>query len=449
MIVYFIGIGGIGVSALAQYYLNKGDQIIGSDLGSSEITEMLEKRGAKIFKTQQSENITKDIDLVIYSPAVQQDNPEFAQAKNMGIECLSYPQALGKLTEKHFTIAISGTHGKSTTTSMLALLLIKAGLDPTVIVGTKLKEFGNSNFRAGKAKYLLIEACEYEESFLNYKPDIIVINNIEEDHLDYFKNLENIVKAFKKFIGNLVKDGVLIVNGDDKNIKKMLNSKSLPIEQSGLPTGQAGEIQKFSIGQEEAGKMREVLQVKGEHNVYNALACLAVARALEISDTVSYQALSEYTGCWRRCDIVKIDSPVSFTLISDYAHHPTEIKACISGVKEKFPKNKIWIAFQPHQYQRTYYLFDDFVKAFDQADEIVLTEIYDAAGRGDEEIRAKMNGEKLAKAVEARGNKVHFIEDFQKIPEFLKERVKPNDVVLIVGAGNIYDIVSDFHCLPM
>jgi UDP-N-acetylmuramate--alanine ligase len=442
MTIYFIGIGGIGVSALAQYYLNKGDQVFGSDLGSSEITEMLEKRGAKIYDTQEMKNITEDIDLVIYSPAIQPDNPEFAQAKNIGIECLSYPQALGKLAEKHFTIAISGTHGKSTTTSMLALLLIKAGLDPTVIVGTKLKEFGNSNFRAGEGKYLLIEACEYEESFLNYKPDIIVINNIEADHLDYFKNLENVVKAFEKFIGNLAKDGVLVMNGDDNNIQRMLNPDILPTEH-------AGAIQKFSIKQKEAEKMKEVLQVKGEHNVYNALACLAVARTLKIPDTVSCQALSEYIGCWRRCDIIKVDLPTPFTLISDYAHHPTEVNACISGVKEKFPDSKIWIAFQPHQYQRTYYLFDDFAKAFDQADEIVLTEIYDVAGRGDNEIAAKVNGKKLAQAVEARGNKVHFIEDFQKIPEFLKERIKHNDVVLIVGAGNIYDIVSDFHCLPM
>ena len=436
MIVYFIGIGGIGVSALAQYYLNKGDQIIGSDLASSEITEMLENKGAKIYNTQAPRNITKDIDLVIYSPAVQQDNPEMTQAKKMGIECLSYPQALGQLTEKHFTIAISGTHGKSTTTSMLALLLIKAGLDPTVIVGTKLKEFGNSNFRAGKSEYLLIEACEYEESFLNYKPDIIVINNIEADHLDYFKNLENVVKAFEKFIGNLPENGVLIVNGDDENIKKIISNFQFPI------------FIKFSISNfqfsKEAGKLKEILQVKGEHNVYNALACLAVARVLKVPDEISFQALSEYTGCWRRCDIRQIDKPKPFILISDYAHHPTEIKACISGVKEKFPDSKIWIVFQPHQYQRTFYLFDDFTKAFDNADEIILTEIYDVAGRGDNEIQAKMSGEKLAKTVETRGNKVHFIQDYQKIPEFLKKKIERDDVVLIVGAGNIYNIVSEF-----
>lgn len=430
MIIFFIGIGGIGVSALAQYYLKKGDQVFGSDLSGSEITEMLEKQGAEIFIGQEAKNIIENIDLVIYSPAVQEDNPEFAQAKKLGIKCLSYPQALGNLTKEHFTIAVSGTHGKSSTTSMLALLLIKAELDPTVIVGTKLKEFGNSNFRAGKSKYLLIEACEHEESFLNYSPDIIVVNNIEADHLDYYKNLENIIKAFEKFVNKLPEDGVLIVNGDDNNILRILNTKH--------------KIKKFSIGQEEAGRLKEILQVKGEHNVYNALAALTVAKTLKISDEISYQALSEYTGCWRRCDITKIDSPKPFILISDYAHHPTEVKACISGVREKFPENKIWVVFQPHQHQRTFYLFDDFVKAFDEADEIVLTEIYDVAGRGDEGIAQKVNGEKLAKAVEKRGNKVHFIQDFQKIPEFLKEKIDINDIVVIMGAGSIYNIVSDF-----
>ncbi len=436
MTIYFIGIGGIGVSALAQYYLKKGDRVFGSDLSGSEVIEMLKNKGAGVFIGQKGENITKNIDLVIYSPAVQEDNLELSRAKKMGIKCLSYPQALGRLTKEHFTIAVSGTHGKSTTTSMLALILIKAGLDPTVIVGTKLKEFGNSNFRAGNSKYLLIEACEHEESFLNYDPNIIVINNIEADHLDYYKNLENVIKAFEKFADKLPKDGVLIVNGDDENIKKIISNFQFPI------------CIKFSILNSQFSKdvqrLKRILQVKGEHNVYNGLAALTAARALKISDKVSFLALSEYTGCWRRCDIAKIEGPKPFTLISDYAHHPTEVKACISGVRERFPQNKIWVAFQPHQYQRTFYLFDDFAKAFDGADEIVLTEIYDVPGREDEEIAQKINGEKLAKAVERRGNRVHFIQDFQKIPEFLKEKIDANDVVIIMGAGSIYNIVSDF-----
>ena len=212
--VYFIGIGGIGVSTLAQYYLIKGHKVSGSDLVNSEITDALKKKGVKIFISQKAKNLLKNVDLVIYSPAIQKDNPELKEAKKLKIKTLSYPQALGKLTKEYFTIAITGTHSKSTTTAMIGLLLNKAGLDPTVIVGTKVKEFKNNNCRVGKPvrqaqgkiQYLVIEACEHKESFLNYSPDIAVITNIEPDHLDYFKNFNNIKKAFIKFAKKLKKE---------------------------------------------------------------------------------------------------------------------------------------------------------------------------------------------------------------------------------------------------
>ena len=229
MNIHFIGIGGIGVSALAKYYLEKGHKVSGSDLVSSEIIESLKKRGVKIhIGPHLTRNVLVKIDLVVYSPAVQTNNPELKQARKLGIKCLSYPEALGELTKKHFTIAISGTHGKSTTTCMIGLLLTKAGLDPTVIVGTKIKEFaphqkngGGSNCRVGKSQYLVIEADEHFASFLNYWPKIIVLTNIEADHLDYYKNLGNILKTFKKYIGHLPENGVLVVNKDDKNISKV------------------------------------------------------------------------------------------------------------------------------------------------------------------------------------------------------------------------------------
>ncbi len=434
MKIHFIGIGGIGVSAIAQYYLAKGREISGSDLASSEITKLLKKKGIKIIIGQKAKNITKDIDLVIYSPAIQPDNPELKQAKKFGIKCLSYPEALGELTKKHFTIAVSGTHGKSTTTAMLALILIKAGLNPTVIVGTKLKEFNNSNFRMGESRYLVIEACEHEESFLNYWPKIIVISNIEKDHLDYYKNLNNVMKAFSKFIGHLPKKGVLIVNKDDENIQNLIINNQLSVINYQLSNSKDTE------------KLKKFLKVPGEYNIYNALAALAEARVLKVPDKVSYQALSKFRGTWRRFEIKKaiISNHLSF-IISDYAHHPTEIKAALSGAKDKFPNSKIWCVFQPHQYQRTFYLFNDFTKAFDDADEIILTKIYDVAGRGDDKIAKKVSGKKLAKAIEKRGKKVHYIDDFKKIPQFLRKKVKSNDVVLIMGAGDIYKIISNFE----
>ncbi len=431
--IHFIGIGGIGVSALAQYYLTKGYQVSGSDLASSEVTELLRKQRVKIFIGEHKENnLANNVVKVIYSPAVQENNPELLKAKKLGVQVLSYPKALGELTKEYYTIAISGTHGKSTTTSMVALILIKAGLDPTVIVGTKLEEFQGTNFRIGKSKYLVIEADEYKESFLNYWPKIIIINNIEEDHLDYYKNIKNILKAFEEFVGHLPQDGKLVINKDDKNIAKLKK--------------ESAEIINFSLDQPEAEELKKILKIPGDHNIYNALATLIVARILKIDDQVIFKALSEYNGCWRRFQIEKYkipDSEFEVPLISDYAHHPTEVKALLSSVKIKFPNKNILAVFQPHQHQRTFYLFDEFVQAFDKADEVVITNIYDVAGREQEQISQKVNGEKLAKAIEKRGKKVDFIEDFKMIPQFLRRKITEDDVVLIIGAGDIYKIVDE------
>ena len=451
MKIHFIGIGGIGVSALAQYYLAKGEQVSGSDLASSEITKLLKRKGIKIIIGQYAKNITKNHDLIIYSPAVKEDNPELKEAKNLGIKCLSYPEALGELTKKYSTIAITGTHGKSTTTAMAALVLIKAGFDPTVIVGTKLKEFGNSNFRMGKSKYLIIEACEHEESFLNYWPKIIVITNIEKEHLDYYKNLKNILKAFDEFISHLPKNGVLVINKDDKNIAQILTSQVKKY---------TGQTCVFSLNQKkEKEKLRKILKIPGEYNIYNALAALTIARALKIADKVSYQALSEFKGTWRRFELThaelhrtKRGITQKITIISDYAHHPTEVKATLKACREKFSKQKIWCVFQPHQYQRTYYLFDDFVKVFKEAlnkgwiDRLIITDIYDVAGREDKAIKSKVDSEKLVKKINKNlkkypyGEKVKYVSSIKKAENYLKQNLKNKEILIIMGAGDIYKL---------
>lgn len=432
--IHFIGIGGIGVSALAKYYLEKGYKVSGSDLVSSEITEALEKKGAKIFiGKHKSKNLLKNVDLVVYSPAVQKSNPEFKKARSLKIKTQSYPQALGKLTKEYFTIAVSGTHGKSTTTSMIGILLAKAGLDPTVIVGTKVKEFQDSNCRVGKSKYLVIEACEHEESFLNYWPQIAVITNIEKEHLDYYKNLNNILKAFNKFVSNLSKKGILVINDDDKNTKKIL-SKS--------------QVQKYSLKQKEAKELKKILKVPGEYNIYNALAALAVARILGISNKIAFQALAGYQGAWRRFEIKKCrapDSKIKILVISDYAHHPTEIKAVLKATREKFPKKKIWAVFQPHQYQRTFYLFESFIKVLSAApvDRLIITDIYDVAGREQRTIKKNISSQKLAERIRAK-NKVVYIPNIGKTAHYLKDNLKGGEVVIIMGAGDIYKLVDYF-----
>src|SRR3989338_9962063 len=380
MKIHFIGIGGIGVSALAQYYLAKGHQISGSDLAVSEITEFLQKKGVKIFIGNSVENIKKDFDLIVYSPAVKKDNPELLQTTNYKLKTMSYPEALGERTEEFYTIAISGSHGKSTTTAMTSLVLIEAGLDPTVIVGTKLKEFGNSNFRAGHSKYLVIEACEYDSSFLNYAPKIIVATNIDKEHLDYFKTFANVKKAFKDFIARLSADGFLVFNIDDKYPPKVRKNKFKSIG--------------YSVKQKEAGKLKKILRVPGMHNVSNGFGGLKFSRILKIKDEITFKALSEFKGTWRRFEIKqgKVGEK-DITVISDYAHHPNEIKATLNAAKEKFSENKIWCVFQPHQRQRTYYLFNDFVKTFRSApiNNIIITDIYDVAGRETKKISVKIN----------------------------------------------------------
>ncbi len=357
--------------------------------------------------------------MVVYTPAVPANNPELKRAKKLGIKCQSYPEALGELTKKYFTIAVSGTHGKSTTTAMIGLLLTKAGFDPTVIVGTKVKEFGNSNYRAGKSKYLIIEACEYDESFLNYYPNIIVITNIEAEHLDYFKTFNNVLKAFKKFVKKLPKDGILI---NEKKYKKT---------------------------EKDAAKLRKVLKVLGEHNISNALSALAVARALKIPDKVSYQALSEYKGSWRRFEEKEYkikDTKYKIHIISDYGHHPTQIRVTLKAAREKYPQKKIWCVYQPHQCQRTFYLFKDFVKVFRQApvDKLIITDIYDVAGREEKEIKKKINSEKLVKAVNK--NWVIYLPK-KEIIDYLKKNLRGGEVVIIMGAGDIYKLSDEIIML--
>ena len=425
MKIHFIGIGGIGVSALAKYYLEKDHTISGSDLSSTEITDWFEKRKVNLFiGKHKPENIADNVNLVIYSPAVPESNPELEKAKRDGLKIMTYPQALGELAKKYFTIAVTGTHGKSTTTAMIGLLLIKAGLDPTVIVGTKIKEFDNSSCRVGNSKYLVIEACEHFESFLNYYPNIIVLTTIEADHLDHYGNLQGVLNGFKKFVANLKEDGIIVANKDDENIHKVVE-----------------EADWYSLKDKEARGMKNILQIPGDFNVSNALAALKVARILKIKDIDSHKALSQYKGSWRRFEITEILSPVSYTLIDDYAHHPTEVKVTLKAARKKYPKKKIWCVFQPHQYQRTHYLFDDFIETFKNApvDKLIITDIYDVAGREDKEIREKINSEKLVEAVN-KGSVIYMQKE--KIIEFLRQNLKGQEVVIIMGAGNIYDDIG-------
>lgn len=440
MKIHFIGIGGIGMSALARYFLAQGAEVSGSDAAESEIIEGLRKAGVRIATPELphpnpllEKERGQNFDLVVYSAAVKEDNQELIEARRLGVKTQKYAEALGELTKKMYTIAISGMHGKSTTTAMIGLMMEKAGLDPTVIVGTRLREWGNSNFRAGKSpltalgvnNYLVIEADEYDRSFLNYWPKILVLLNIEEEHLDtYTGGLADIMETFGKYISHLPEDGVLIANEEDDNIMKIVKSSKLKVQSFNSKI----KINNFN------------LKIPGKHNLSNSNAALAVARVLGINEKIATEALNDFNGVWRRMEYKGEINGAK--IYDDYGHHPTEIKATLAGARELVEKNKqLWCVFQPHQYHRTHDLFDKFVSAFDGADKVILLPIYSVTGREDEEIKKKVSSEKLVQTINNKGE-VSYIEKFDEAVACLRKNLKPGDVCVIMGAGDIYKLTE-------
>ncbi|MDD4990126.1 MAG: UDP-N-acetylmuramate--L-alanine ligase [Candidatus Pacebacteria bacterium] len=452
MKIHFIGIGGIGISGIASIYKQKGNIVSGSDEEASEITADLKKQGIGVFIGHKKTNIGDSPgtvpDLVIYSEAVPKSNIELKEAKQLKIKCLSGAMALAELAKDYFLIAVSGMHGKSTTASMISQILIKAGLDPTFIIGTK------PGWRLGKSKYLIIEADDYQAKFLNYRPNILVLTNIEEEHMDYFQNLNHIMRIFRQYVGQ-VKDCV-VANRDDKNVVKVLEnikykSKNLNIKKP--------KTVFYSLRDKDAIKIKKILKVPGEHNISNALAALSVAKILGIKKGVALKAPSEYRGVWRRFEESELKiKNLKFKIISDYAHHPTEIKATFQALKERYGSpsaslranplgvKRTWVVFQPHQYQRTFYLFDSFVKTFQQAknkfgiEKIIITDIYSVKGRESENIKKKVNSQKLVKAINR--DFVEYIEQ-RKIGDYIKKNASDDMILAIIGAGDIYKLPNN------
>lgn len=467
--IHFIGIGGIGTSALARWFLSQGSKVSGSDAFPSSITKELKKEGVKISIGHKAQNLPKDAELVVFSAAIPKDNPELEKAGQLGIPTKSYAQTLGDLViNRYKALAVAGAHGKSTTTALLSLVLVKAGLDPTVIIGTKLKELKNSNFRKGRGVYLVFEADEYHHSFLNYSPSAAIITNIDREHLDYYKNLAEIKNAFLRFIKNIRLGGILVVNKDDKNlynlkskIKKIAKKKNL-------------KVLWYSIRDKFENRIREqlerILKIPGEHNVSNAMAVSTLAKALGIKDKNIFGAIARYHGAWRRMEYrgkLKLKTKnfkLKTTIYDDYAHHPTEIKATLSGLAKKYPKTRLICVFQPHQAKRLQALFKEFITAFDDTDSLILLDIYRVPGR--DKVSHNINSSKLAKAVEGRLehvknrqkwasedlirlNKVIHIPYSRAIHNKLKSTLKTlvlekNKPVIIVmmGAGDIYQLTN-------
>lgn len=413
--VYFIGIGGIGMSAVARMFLHQGKQVYGSDMGSSKITEELTKLGAKIHIGNPETTLPEGLDVVVYTVAISETHPEFVFAKSKNIPVISYPESLGLISKDKFTIAVAGTHGKTTTTAMIAQVLIEAGLDPTVIVGSLLKS--GTNFIAGKSKYLVVEACEYKRSFLNIKPDIAVITNIDDDHLDYYKNLAGIQEGFSEFIHGIRQGGILVTNLGDKNVKPILSTFSAKV------------IDYISV-QENIS-----LGVPGQHNIKNAKAALVVADQLGIPKEKILSGLKNFTGTWRRFE--KIGETGSGALVyDDYAHHPTEIRATLDAAREKFPDERIIAVFQPHLYSRTKEHFKEFGSALAPANQTLILPIYAAREPKDPSISNQI----LVQEIQKEGVHATAFETFENAKEFLNSNLKRGDVVFTIGAGDIHKL---------
>ena len=449
--VHFIGIGGISMSGLAEILLSRKFPVSGSDSHESALTDQLAEQGAVIHYPQRTENITDDIDVVVYTAAIHPDNPEFRAAQEKNLPMLTRAQLLGEIMRNYKeAINVSGTHGKTTTTSMITEILLEAHKDPTVSVGGMLKDIGG-NIRVGGQETFVVEACEYTNSFLSFFPTIEVILNVEADHLDFFKDIDDIRHSFKLFAEKLPEDGLLVINKDIKHSEYFTQALKCRVvtfghEKDADYTANFISYDKFAHPSytlfykgEELAQVE--LGVTGEHNIYNSLAAVAVARSLDIPMEVILRGLKRFTGTDRRFQ--KKGSVNGFTIIDDYAHHPQEIAATIEAAK-KYPHRKLWIVFQPHTYSRTAALLDDFAGALSQADEIVLADIYAAR----EKNTIGISSDDLRKHMLEQNTNVYYIPKFEDIENFLLQHVEEGDVLITMGAGDIYKVGDDLLKQP-
>ncbi|HOV91527.1 MAG TPA: UDP-N-acetylmuramate--L-alanine ligase [Candidatus Kapabacteria bacterium] len=441
--IHFVGIGGIGMSGIAEILLNRGFEISGSDLNENDNTEYLRSKGAKITIGHFPENVNGQ-DVVVYSSAVNPDeNPETLEARRQGIPVIRRAEMLAEATRLNYSIAIAGTHGKTTTTSMIGLILIKAGYDPTVIVGGRLKDFGGTNARLGKGEWTVLEADEFDRSFLQLFPSIAVINNIEPEHLDIYDGIEDLKTTFLQFANKVPFYGFVALGTDDPNVKEILsgiNKKTITFGMSRNNDYYAKDIElqenfsKFILVQNSKIIGEISLNVPGYHNVKNALAAVAVTTEMGIDFSIIKAALQEFTGVIRRFDIKgEIDG---IMIVDDYAHHPTEIRATLDAARKGWDR-RIIAVFQPHTYSRTQEFYKEFAQAFDDADVLVITDVYAAR----ENPIPGISGELIAQQAKIYGHKnVHYIPDFENIIEFLLSELKQGDMLITIGAGNISKI---------
>ena len=441
--IHFIGIGGISMSGLARVLLLEGFKVSGSDLTPSSITKELEDLGALVHYQQVAENLSSTIECVVYTAAISPGNEELVAAIEANIPLLTRAQLLGQVMHNYqYPIAVAGTHGKTTTTSMISTLLLKNDLDPTISVGGILPLIGG-NIRVGQSEFFITEACEYTNSFLDFNPKISVILNIEEDHLDFFKDLDHIMDSFKRFAQKLPKDGTMVINGEIANhqlITEGLDCHVITYGRSGDYHYTANHVShnerahaSFDLLKNGQFVDRIFLSVPGEHNVSNALAAIATGESLGLSIEAIKSAIACFSGTDRRFEYKGNFGGVD--VIDDYAHHPTEVVATLQAVSH-YPHKELWCVFQPHTYTRTKALFEDFVDALSGVDHLILTDIYAAR----EKNTIGITSLDLLEKIREKGTDVHYFSSFEKAENFLRKNCLPGDLLITMGAGNVVDI---------
>lgn len=445
MKIFFIGIGGISMSGLAMICKNLGWEVEGSDREDSNVIHQLEKKGIKVYIGHNKDHITSDIDKVVFTAAVKQDNEEIVKTKELGIELVERSVFLGSIMEEYEnSVAIAGTHGKTTTTSMITLIFDKADKHPTSLIGGMFKNIGG-NVEIGSSDIFISEACEYVDSFLQFFPKVAVITNIEEDHLDYFEDLAQIKSSFLKFANQVKNDGFVIANGDDENVKDTLKDCKKKVYYYGFKDDNDFVINNlkyddvgypiFDIVYSKDGALIDSykLSVFGRHNVYNSVAAIVSAYILDIEKESIQKAIEKFTGVGRRFEYIGEKEGVR--VFDDYAHHPTEIKSTLEAIKS-LKKNRFFSIFQPHTYTRTKALFKDFVECFDETDIVIFADIYAAREPNDETVSSSM----LCDEVNRRGKDAYYFDSFEKIVKFLHENANDGDIIFTIGAGDVYKI---------
>lgn len=449
--VHFIGVGGCGMNGLARILMDSGATVTGSEPHPTTQTFDLIKRGARISRTQGGELLHRDVDLVVRSAAIADSNSEFLAARAFGIKTIKYAQMLGQVMDERFGIAVAGTHGKSTTTAMTAYALLQYGADPSFVVGGTAAQLGGTGSHSGRGPCFVAEACEYDRSFHNLRPKAAIVTNIEEDHLDCYHDLDDIIAAFRTFIGLLPPDGLVVTNGSDPNVAQMLDGVTNPVETVSLQPGATWVV--HDLGIENGCHLGDVsyrgqpvgrfaLSIPGQHNLMNAAMALAICHACGADVTEAIRAIGEFKGVNRR--MTEMGRCNGAIVVDDYGHHPTEIRATLSALREKYQPRRLLCVFQPHQASRTRTLLDEFGDAFEAADETIIPEIYYA--RDSEADRQSVSAQDVVDRIVGHGKRARYISGFAQIVKDLKADLREGDLVVTMGAGNVWEIARDLGC---